>query len=480
VVDAAGAANVLVLAPSVKSSMPVHRVVNKLQCLVSVNQNELRGDGASKAVEAHKLRVCTFNAAKGLEAPVVIVFMFDEYLKRMWQAPEPCDKNALYVALTRSCGGRLHVIQHWESMPLSRVQPLVHAHRQKQQQAAGPQQQQQQAAAEQDQYQMLVYNELELTFLEDASVLQQPLEPDVGSSQDVFLVTDITRHVDAISLSELMLGVSFESEDTCVDSIDICTEVEFESEAGLRYTEDVSALYGLAIPLSVEFQLKGRCVHVDGVLNPSVYEEVRLGPHETLQAAEARLGVRVFRRAQYDDIFPSSRRQEVLQAYAHPHKTAAHWLFLANACIAFDRYFFLLKQVTHYAWADAAGFERGAARLRRFVGDQPVQFERALVHEQPGLTLVGAADAVQQQASGAVVLEFKFSSGELSDEHVLQAALYASMLGVRAVLYNVRTGQLVRVSVADPQDLIVKAVGMKRLSGRPPLSDAEFLQGTFL
>lgn len=441
-VDEVGAANVLVLAPSVKGTMPIHRIINKLTCLVAVNERDMHCASPGAAVEKNKLRVCTYHAAKGLEAAVVVVFGFDDFLKKMWRTDTPCTKNALYVALTRACGGRLVVVQDWRNEPLLPSNP-------------------------QDASEAAVHRiELDACFFSDTSRVVQEQRP--------YTVTDLTSHADSVMLAKLLEHVRVTP--VCSASapeIDVEHLVEFGAGEA-AYTEDVSALYGVAIPMSVEHAMTGRCKLAEMVLHPVIFEEVARVQERFEDVARRMPGVLLLRRAAYNDRFPLDQRTALRRVYELEPKTPAHWLYIANACLAFDRYHFLFKQVTHYAWVDAVAFQAAHDRLMlQFRGSQAVVFEQHVewAIEKPGV--VGRVDAV---TAAALVHEFKFITGNLQDEHVLQAALYAAMLGApRALLFNVRTGELLQVEAPEPATLMRAAIAAK-VPQVYHKTDAQFLQ----
>lgn len=431
-VDEVGAANVLVLAPSVKGTMPIHRIINKLTCLVAVNERDMHCASPGAAVEKNKLRVCTYHAAKGLEAAVVVVFGFDDFLKKMWRTDTPCAKNALYVALTRSCGGRLVVVQDWRNEPLL---PST-------------------TAAEEA---AVVHRiELDACFFSDTSRVVQ---------ERPYTVTDLTSHADSVMLAQLLEHVRVTPVCSATAAPEIAVEHLVEFGGGdAAYTEDVSALYGVAIPMSVEHAMTGRCKLAEMVLHPVIFEEVARAQERFEDVARRMPGVLLLRRAAYNDRFPLNQRTALRSVYELEPKTPAHWLYIANACLAFDRYHFLFKQVTHYAWVDTVAFDAAHARLMMQLraAEQVVApglvFEQHVewVIEKPGV--IGRVDAV----TAAVVHEFKFITGDLQDEHVLQAALYAAMLGAaRALLFNVRTGEMLQVEAPEPATLMRAAIAAK-------------------
>jgi hypothetical protein len=259
------------------------------------------------------------------------------------------------------------------------------------------------------------------------------------------------------------------------------------SPQGLAYTEDVSALYGMAIPMCVEHALTGSCGTVQAILACMLP-----AADQQQQAAAAH-------------VFPPDQRARVQAVYARSPKLPADWMFLANACAAFGRYHYGLHQIQHFEWVDDAAFTSGCSALRATLRAhahplEAIAFECAVEwrFQQPphAASKAPEADAQQQHVvtgridavmpSSQQPWEFKFAA-DVTDEHVLQLALYCAMLalkhhqavGTAGMLFNARTGQLLRVHVPEPALLLNEALAQKTL---PPASphdlgnDAEFLE----
>jgi hypothetical protein len=467
-VDECGAANAMVLAPSVRpgSKQPVIALINALcdRMLMHVMAPDLSGDAA--AAEG-KLRVSTYNAAKGLQADTVVVFGFDGFGDRSADVP-----NKLWVALTRSCR-RLVLVQDAMAGPHPALRGVALAEA-----ALGP-------------------RCLRVVRLGRTRVYE-PADP---SPRRPMPVTAITSHVDAESLRALLRRY------VRVDAVVRAGEhamlspnmsVAFRTDADERYVEDVSPLYGLAVGLGAEYALTGRCRAVDDLLRPLLVR-ARTTDQEREALAQANPGRTVMTNGEYAALLPVAHRKRSRAVYTRITQgrgTAADFLLLANSVLAFHRFHHLLGQVRDYAWADEGAFAEGRDRLVRAVvsacagrQDVPMLFEALVTWPRPGeepyagledVRMRGFADAFV----GDDVFEFKFVN-TLRDEHVLQTALYLAGRckdgeddeGGVGYLANGRTGEVVSVRVAgrDRDALIANAIKVKLATKPPAVPDDAFL-----
>ena len=422
IAGAGGPQNVLVLAPSVKHTMPIHAVINKLppDILVSVSDRESGGGGSD--TDRNKLRVSTYHGARGLEAHTVVVFGVDAFLDKLWRGKQPCTANALLVALTRSSGGRLVVVQDHRNEPLPPLRS----------------------------YSRLVLNAPPVYFFE-------PEPAQHGARR--WTVPDLVSHLGVRAMQGLMRHVVLaEAQPALPQPPPLQTLIDFVTHRGVAYTEDVSTLYGMAIPMCVEHELTGRCGSVEAILASS----------SVVYAADQ------------SHVFPPSQRARVQAVYAARGRKPllpADWMFLANACAAFGRYHYGLHQVQHFEWVDGAAFHSGCSALMATLRP-PLVFQCA-VEWQPGPQqphmVVGRIDAIAPHCQQA--WEFKFGV-DVTDEHVLQLALYCAMLALKhpeqqgwcegGRMFNARTGQLLAVRVSEPALLLAAALAQKTTAETTP------------
>lgn len=207
------------------------------------------------------------------------------------------------------------------------------------------------------------------------------------------------------------------------------SRIEYEMMPQFDQTkEDVSAIYGTALPLWLQWERHGFCSDVEAIVHNSIllfspnihysYLGFRkmleesccdsLVPdvdqicrrrfdqsptdrklqgrdliklvNEVLQVRKTvktingiliQVSVRAVDEATFDkDIAPYT--QQLKNVYAQPAKDPSVWLYIANVVMAFQSYHDKLKQVgtdvaTYTAWVDAAACEQGLDRLRRLV-----------------------------------------------------------------------------------------------------------------
>ena len=241
--------------------------------------------------------------------------------------------------------------------------------------------------------------------------------------------------------------ISFDTHPVAIDTtpVSIETVVDFGT-----HHEDVSSIYGTAIPLLREKQLKGR-VDVSRVLKA----ELAAAKKEVQQS---------FIQAQLDDHADLIRRFSDARRPLPEDMPAciADALQIANLHRAvIENMSFMLAQVPHYDWADRAGFEACLSRLDFLSEADTFEEELKVYHHLPELGLHvevrGFIDAVQ----GNVPYEFKVTK-TLTSDHVLQAALYSAMRRIEEDrlgrpphrvfrLVNLRTGDMRSITWRTPE-----------------------------
>lgn len=450
--------------------MPLNKIINTF--LYQTCQNGKRRynfsvkkkDGTASSHE-NKIRVWTYHASKGCTIKVTVVFGFSAYRGRQ---PK---KNALGVAISRS-NHRLIVIH--ERDRYGHPQPYCEP-----------------------------FNKDVLTdFVRGGIVVAPDGIPNPGPClpepprEEVLPVTGLT-HLSAATIERLLTF------GTVVNWVGTQEDISVQSThkflTGLYQTEeDVSAVYGIAIPFALEYERTGTILFVESILSPvlvdkdrtymanevvNLVEQVSSLTHEDASRIREQFPddkkvrgktvierLRVLRRTcsglrnvcvsdrhRFDSIFASHHLRRVNDVYANAAKTARDFMYLANACTAVEGSHELFVQVgDDYTWVDAHAFSEGLRILQRDVPsgdfecsihasvDPPVRGGRVIV--------AGFAGCVDLRVSDTLVYELKFVR-ELGSEHLLQSTLYAAILAVnikaaaRCVLLNARTGERVETEV---------------------------------
>mmetsp|Transcript_21229 Transcript_21229/g.52308 ORF Transcript_21229/g.52308 Transcript_21229/m.52308 type:complete len:208 (+) Transcript_21229:564-1187(+) len=174
---------------------------------------------------------------------------------------------------------------------------------------------------------------------------------------------------------------------------------------------------------------------------------------------------------------------DIKKVYGSANKSAAEFMYLANAVMAYDDYHEKFKQIGTKAsenkrWVESPVLKKGVARLQqimkhastyRYSADSAASdnftgsvFEREMsVQLPPNIIIRGRCDWVGEGLSspgGEAVdlLEIKFVN-ELSDQHRLQVLIYCALLAIErsaacsGMLFNARTSELevVKIDAAE-------------------------------
>ena len=449
-VDEFGPDEVLVLCQTTQSRRtPVRKHINVLLTAFpryAFHISSSPGDGASAT---GKIRVNTFCGAKGLEARAVMVIGFHVYDRAKMSS-----LNQICVACSRA--RELLVVV---SDPKYEVYP-----------------------AEGD---LAVETAARLQRLRELGVVGVPescgdataeLTPHPISIKNAMRVSPLAYR-ELMATGQLVSRVRREA------------EIELETRVQLgRFVEDVSSVYGEAIPLALA---RERAV----VSAPRVDMEVALGRAgsqctrsqfvQKLRAfkialsehAEAALyaedfaseaGVEPFcaavndvarfgewRNAQdqrvsfvvepsFDSIFEKHYSHALKAVENEPVKRARHYCFLANAYAARNATHARFVQCGRFkdyaAWVDDKAFQRAVGRLRAEVPDEPDAEWEVPLH---GAHFAGVADWVWR--AGRVIYEFKFKR-DLGDDDRLQLLAYCALFlhedpssDVVGILFNAKT-----------------------------------------
>lgn len=422
---------------------------------------------AGTSAYKNKIRAWTHNASKGCTIGCTIVLGMSAYRGRQ---PK---KNQLGVAISRS-NRRLIVVHECDKdgVPHPYCEPLN--------------------------------GELLTQLVERGVVVAQDgiptdtVEAPPPPEPETISVTSIT-HLSAATIERMLRYGTDTARVEATHEIEVALTHEFHT--GRHATEeDVSPIYGIAIPFAMEYA-RTRCIPLveSMVSNPILVNGSMLyGPDQvvallrqarvamTLDETNAVLAAFqsqstrgttvidtlrdlrrrhrflsracVCERRRFDKIFAEHHLQRVDHIYYHtPDKGPSDFMYLANAYIAAEGTHELFVQIgDDYAWVDESAFARAVSVLLERVPhgeyersacapiDPPIHGERVIVD--------GLAGALDVQVDDLTAYELKFVR-ELTCEHELQALLYAALLAIAAgaqaqcVLLNARTGEAIEKTI---------------------------------
>ena len=461
---------------------PLQTIINKLLRVTNNNGVRSYNFACKKSDEGqisyvNKIRAWTFHASKGCTMKCVIIFGLDAYAGR-----QP-NMNSIGVAVSRS-SCRLIVIHSCDGKnnPQPYCAPLCSR---------------------------------ELSNMISAGIVEAPdgipqdtVQVPAMLEQQVLSVTGIT-HLTAATIERLL---DFGEAPVRIDgSYDIHVALFHKFSTGSLGTEEnVSAIYGVALPLALQWHRTGRLQQVEALLtNPIHIQTTNLYKVDTLlgmlaskckglsgsvceeiQSAfpdELTLGSVVLERLRLiipcheelshicigdSKFFDENFAQHipcVRAAYEAENKTPQNFALLANALIAVQGTHELFVQIgDRYDWVDCHAFEEGIDALRQYVPvgtfEKSVRydFEQAIEGNRRRVKgFVGIVDLFIDPKKG---YELKFVS-ELTVEHELQALLYAAIMAVNqqdaaeCTLFNARTGQSVsrRINAENALNLLYAA-----------------------
>lgn len=248
-------------------------------------------------------------------------------------------------------------------------------------------------------------------------------------------VTDLIRHISPTSMSVLMNLLTVETIIPPGEIINIPAKTAQENPFGDVLYEEVSDITGTAVPAYYQYMITGD-MDILRALPPKVRRGLRL-----------------------------------------PLKSPAHLLEIANNynCLRANLVF-KCNQIQNYNWLAQDKLEQCVARLiDRLPTD--AMMETGFKLEICGKVINGFVDAI----SDGILWELKCVN-EITDEHILQTAIYALMHQLASgevfayYLYNVVTGELKQIHAE--QDKLIKLVRVLihcKYHATSGTSDADFL-----
>ncbi len=409
--------DIFLVAYSVKSpKCPLRHLENYLvqknvPCFVPINDDAVVDDEILQG----KVALTTIHQTKGMERKVVFIVGFDSsYYKFYHKDADQCVcTNELYVATTRA----------------TEVLIMIHGHKH-------------------DYLPFLRRDKLE-QYIEYAYDLDLDEPYQNAGLQRIVSVTDLLQHQDSLVVQQAFEQLTCETLCEAGDLLDINGKVKGET------VESVAHITGSAIPAFYEGKVKGHVSILEKLAGREDFGNVPRYNHMPFLMQAQRNHPTL--RGLYDLKFPM---------------TAAEILFLVNCWNAeTNGYLSQMAQIKVYDWLSTEMMGTCVKRLEsamRRVKMVPETFEHFLIkpenarvvratqasvpptHPNPhpelkGRVLCGYADVVDHSN----MLEIKCVQ-QLKKEHYLQLALYMYLdPKPNNYLFNVLTGELVRVQCAD-------------------------------
>ena len=469
---------------------PLQWIINQL-LLVETPDGDRRYNFAIKNPDGgssdykNKVRVWTYNASKGCTIKCTVVFGFSAYKGR-----QP-GKNPLGVAISRS-NHRLIVVhdRDWKTnMPNPYCKPLT--------------------------------REILTMLVDDGVVVARD-----GVPEDTFetlptpdpapLTVTMITHLSAETIGELLAYGHDVHRSPPTHDINVRLTHDFHT--GLYKTvEDVSAIYGVALPFALEDARKGGIALTESMLNPLIVEpSKRFEANDIIQMLrDASIAItldemdllrsefespvrgskvieklRLLRnqhaflsrvcvcdRRRFDQIFAEYHMERVLRTYNRRAVglTPTDYMYLANAFIAIEGTHELFVQIgVDYSWVDDDAFVDALAALEASVPDgqhECIVSAPIVPHVVSDRHVVDAMiGIIDVCVDSSTAYELKFVR-ELTYEHELQALIYAAILAISnntvasCVLFNARTGESIGKSIEpDPARTLLRHAAEARVS----------------
>ena len=190
-------------------------------------------------------------------------------------------------------------------------------------------------------------------------------------------------------------------------------ECNFDYTTNIRFsgnTEDISHVYGILIPLMLEYERTGMCKSVESIT------------HEKINPLH----------------FPQNKLVRLKQLYTSPSKCIKMWAEIATNVACFKNFHYLVKNVNHFEWVHEEVVRRALERMRDIVPRG--MFEKTVSREG----LIGRIDLIAENDD---IWEFKFTK-DLEKNHFYQTHTYGTMCAmnwnknINVYLFNARSCEL--------------------------------------
>jgi hypothetical protein len=405
-----GQDNVMFLCNTVSKSPTLRNITNALRnrgINFYVSRNDYEQNN-SDLLKKGKVVVETYCGVKGLERKCIILFGLD-YTKSRYDDKE----NQIYVALTRSCGGQLHIIHshHYDIPWLLGINPNV--------------------------VKVVEFDQISIKNPNTTTKIKK----------DVYRTFNINTVLDFIDSSNLDHALQC----LTIDQVSPSRETYFNSVVRFgKHVEDTRVIVAKALPMMMEFEFTGKCLTVELLLEPIISKD----EHE-LEKMVSKHGTLPVLKSLYEKHFPADKVLRVRQLYTSEPKSSKDWLEMANAVLSYQNYSHMLSQIRNYDW-----FQVDTVLLKGMITKaEPKTFNEHCQYLGDKYCMKGNVDVVTSDGSH-LNLEF---SPQISIEHVLKAALRLHVSDSdKSYVYNIQTDQMLMIKFKNDFELTDFIVNCKK------------------
>lgn len=412
--------DIFIIAPSVNSSnsaFPLNTLENMLvtsKIPVVVQQND-HAQKMSHEEMLGKIAFCTFHAVKGLERKITFVFSFDSSYFQMYNKDDPPDicPSTLYVACSRSIE-HLNVIHSYNSDYLDFIKPY------------------------------LLHNNPNINFINYCKLqIKSPKIRDTKTAQ----VTNLIKFLPEKLLDQFIDNISYT---TIVPAKNIIKTDTLIKINGL--VENVSALYGTAIPFIKELKIS------------NVPERI--------------IDSLIFSLNEHNLITYSKKLEKIKKNILNGQYVYQELMFMTN-CYMYVKsgYLFQLEQISNYDWVDVSAIEKGINRLSMYIDNNNL-FEIPGMRKILNVNIVGVPDCIDH--IGKILWEFKFVD-EICKEHMLQLIIYAWIMNInlkdwKLLIFNIKTEEIIQITnIQNINQIITDLVTEKYFKQKSITNDNHFV-----
>lgn len=425
-IDYFGANNVMILAHSPKYK-GLQNIVNFLSKHYNFFVNSKNGKN-SEILMKNKVLIQTFCGCKGLERKCVIVFSvsYSEFLFGE-------NYNQIYVALTRSSGGKLIIIQD-SNIPLySSFSSLI---------------------------------DMKMN-LGDSILIQrnQDMNPREGKKErnkQTFNADRMCDFIDTGLLLDACKYIKYENLSPAVCSHDQETKIRF---GGI--CEDVSFLIEKAIIMMLEKKHTNTIKQIELILNPiTAHSETEL--HELYE----KYGECVILKDKYKETFPPEKIKRIEYLLKSDNLSMAEYVELSNATFAYQNYHHILRQIRNYEWVDESLNDiSNFYIINQNKTGKPRFREKCCYLSQNGkISLIGYADLIINDEE----LWLFIWADKFQIEHMIKCAIYVCMAGQSyGYLYNFKSLEYVKIEIKNKIEFLEFMIQTK-LAVPTVLNDKDF------
>ena len=336
-----GLDGVLLIALSVKEKTPIYECLNQLSKL-NINMCVLKDDEPiNSEILKNKLLASTIHKQKGCERQCVIIYGLDCSYHKYYGKNKSIDEylNLIYVACTRSLE-KLIILGHKKHNYLKTWH-------------------------QQDIKGLILTGDLKV-FGQSVGKCDCSLELRCQCQSSKFItVTDVIKYRSFYCLNHLIKHPSIQINEIKGQNYDLFSENKAQMKSGL--IEQVSTIYGVLIPIIVEYHYHKQVKMIDYILSEQFISD--------------------FQQSKLIDYLNKDKRYEINSIYNKIKKSLefqlddliAHFItdftFLSICILCHDSYVYLLNQIDTYDWIEIQYVKECCLRLIEFKEKKYRQFE---------------------------------------------------------------------------------------------------------